>query len=272
VINAAHLQFFYLSKIEWSPASQLETMPLKRYDDWLQERVKAGLPTKVPTPDGVESYSQWYYRVRGLQLHGTEPWMYSSNLKNYGDWIAERGHLNLPLDTPPPPFIESYATWYKRVSGFELYTSSPEHVIRLPPGKDYQWYLESVGALSKTPPWLGAPEKDPAWQHKAVSRTGRYGCLWGLVSLPLTAAAAGLGYLGMTKAAAATGDAAAITGGLTPTNGSLAQRAFDAINEIMPRSAEDMMRVANNTWKKFNGERPPEETKAVAPPSVRTSL
>jgi hypothetical protein len=248
-------------------------MPLKSYDDWLLERVRAGLPTKVPTPDGVENYARWYYRVRGLQLNGTEPWMYGSNLRNYGDWISERHHLNLPLDHPPPPFIEPYETWYRRVRGLELYTSSPEPSIRLPPGKDYQRYLDNVpGGIPKGAPTPGALPKETAVQPKASSRVGRYGCLWGLVSLPLTAAAVGLGYAGISKAEAAVGDAAAITGGLTPTNGSLAQRAFDAINEIMPRSADDVVHVPGKIWKKVSGEKPLEQKATVAPPSVGISL
>jgi hypothetical protein len=43
-------------------------MPLKSYGQWMLERTNAGLPVSVPPPAGVESYKDWYLRIRGLRL------------------------------------------------------------------------------------------------------------------------------------------------------------------------------------------------------------
>lgn len=48
-------------------------MSQKSYGQWLYERVKAGLPTDVPPPVGVETYEAWYKRIRGLSLLEESP-------------------------------------------------------------------------------------------------------------------------------------------------------------------------------------------------------
>jgi hypothetical protein len=57
---------------------------------------------------------------------------------SYGNWLYRRHTLNLPLDTPPPPGVESYETWFRRVRGIDPASGepwgSPSERARMHPG------------------------------------------------------------------------------------------------------------------------------------------
>jgi hypothetical protein len=108
----------------------------------------------------------------------------------------------------------------------------------------------------------------------AKAGTGRFASLAGL---GLAAASAGLGFLGMPKAEAATGDAAALASfsGARPMHDSPIQKAADAIfesvNEIMPRSASDIARVPTKVWDKIAGNKSADQNPASPGPQAPIS-
>ena len=171
--------------------------------------------------------------------------------RSYTDWTFERNRQGLPADTPAPWPYEDQMTWFRRVRGFWPDLGPEYKFTERRPG--FNQMIQNLEDRLPSSHNLTKSALPPEATGRLKSSAG-YRSLTAFAALPLEGAAVGLAWVGSTRAASTAKDGAAVVSGLSPTHGSVVQSAFDAINEVMPRCSDDVIRLASKGWHTITGD------------------